>query len=661
MATLPIVNQTGSYEKPNTSTSLDKISNSLRKRMTISSKSSVFGFLSKEKNIQSAVNDVKSLDISKRIYTFFINDSIRNEQFQRIDYREKDKEEKKRTDMELSYLSSIAESVSDDKSKNQKGIIDKLMSYANMIGMGMMVYKNWSSIEKLLGLEGIGESIKKLSDDFGITSIFNDIKSAIDDIMGNFKFYEPSLPMGGGPVESSKYDELFRKIGKEEGVDPALLKSIAKAESSFNPKAVSPKGAMGLMQLMPSTAKRFGVPEAKGFEEESNIRGGAKYLSYLHKKYKGDTVKAIAAYNAGEGNVDKYGGIPPFKETQEYVKKVSGFMQETPSQPLTTDVSIPETPQKPSETKPLAFKPESDFSITANKNIQPTTIRVSKRPKEEIKSSDIKTGDNPLDVTNKFISMDENKNADELNSFINQNFGSFDVKKTPWCAAFANSVLQASGYRGTGSASATSFLGLPGIVYDRLKGVGNVQDAKPGDIAVFHRTGGGHVGFVKSVDMNGLTIVGGNQSDKDSGGQVSVSRRDFKDLLGIRRPGDFRDPVLLSEGGIIPPKQTQQPTQQKPKTMVESIQNEMQYFFDLFDQLPSTIKSLEDKIQELSTDIPRKEKVTPVLPSSLQQNNFMLNVNEEKKYIVTEDNSINPNLTDIPPVFANDLLTQYYR
>lgn len=114
-------------------------------------------------------------------------------------------------------------------------------------------------------------------------------------------------------------------------LDPLFVMSIINAESGGDVKATSPKNAQGVMQLIPTTAQRFGVKNS--YDPNENIRGGVKYLNWLHDRYNGDLTKVAAAYNAGEGRVDQYGGVPPFKETQGYVKKVLGTYQKHKGQP----------------------------------------------------------------------------------------------------------------------------------------------------------------------------------------------------------------------------------------------------------------------------------------------------------------------------------------
>lgn len=123
---------------------------------------------------------------------------------------------------------------------------------------------------------------------------------------------------------TASLEEIFTEASERYNVPKDLIKAIAKTESDFNPNATSGSGAQGLMQLMPATAKELGVTDA--YDPYQNVMGGTKYISQLLDKYDGDVKLALAAYNAGSGNVAKYGGIPPFKETQNYVVKVMNYM-----------------------------------------------------------------------------------------------------------------------------------------------------------------------------------------------------------------------------------------------------------------------------------------------------------------------------------------------
>lgn len=131
----------------------------------------------------------------------------------------------------------------------------------------------------------------------------------------------PGVDFGRIRLNTAAYNTEIAAAARDYGVEEAVVRAIIHAESAFNPNALSRVGAQGLMQLMPATARRFGVDNA--FDAAQNIRGGVQYLSWLLKRFNGNLTLAAAGYNAGEGAVDKYKGVPPYSETQRYVQRVA--------------------------------------------------------------------------------------------------------------------------------------------------------------------------------------------------------------------------------------------------------------------------------------------------------------------------------------------------
>lgn len=183
-----------------------------------------------------------------------------------------------------------------------------------------------------------GETIYQLKDSNGTTLLTNK-KNRYNNLKVEKKTYYPDSNIHSysnwGASEASvapshsksknAYDHYIRQAAQTHGVSEGLIKAVMHTESGFNLNARSPVGAQGLMQLMPATARRFNVSNA--YDPQQNIFAGAKYLAWLLKRFNGDTRLALAGYNAGEGNVAKYGGIPPFRETQDYVRRVTSRFQ----------------------------------------------------------------------------------------------------------------------------------------------------------------------------------------------------------------------------------------------------------------------------------------------------------------------------------------------
>lgn len=152
---------------------------------------------------------------------------------------------------------------------------------------------------------------------FNFTGLFfTPVMAPVVDAAPRVETIPQDIPLSG----DCDLDWIIFRAGEKAGVDPRFIHAVIKQESRYNPKAVSHAGAQGLMQMMPATAQRFGLKDP--FDATANVQAGTKYLKWLLKRFDGNVSLALAGYNAGEGAVDKYKGVPPYNETQNYVRKI---------------------------------------------------------------------------------------------------------------------------------------------------------------------------------------------------------------------------------------------------------------------------------------------------------------------------------------------------
>jgi hypothetical protein len=203
--------------------------------------------------------------------------------------------------------------------------------------------------------------IERIVDDEVVTAeVVAEVKKIVED-GGVFPQRSWHFTEDSRPLFKSSYNDIIIDAARKFDVDAALVSAVIKAESDYNPREVSHKGARGLMQLMPATAKRFGVTNA--LDPKENITAGTRYLRWLLNKFDNNADLAVAAYNAGEGNVWKYDGVPPFRETVNYIHRIAKHIRKA-----IADEVIPRTNDRASVSAALRL---ADAHLSTERGSQP--------------------------------------------------------------------------------------------------------------------------------------------------------------------------------------------------------------------------------------------------------------------------------------------------
>ncbi len=199
----------------------------------------------------------------------------------------------------------------------------------------------------------------------------------------DYRLLQPGVLPSASRLTASSIDGLIEAFAAEHSIDSALIRAVIRAESNFNHKAVSRKGAQGLMQLMPATIWRLSVGDA--FDPHENIGAGVRYLRQLLDQFQGDLTLALAAYNAGENAVLRYRGVPPYQETREYVRKVLSLYRQTRGEPSRIRVAsavsrAAESPSPPPPPPPPALYKALEASGAILYSNIPPIVRVATGP-----------------------------------------------------------------------------------------------------------------------------------------------------------------------------------------------------------------------------------------------------------------------------------------
>jgi hypothetical protein len=339
------------------------------------------------------------------------------------------------------------------------------------------------------------------------------------------------LGNGGGGTGENRFDDQIGQAAKRYGLDPALLKGVIKQESGFDPSAQSSAGARGLMQLMPSTAKGLGVSDPTN--PAQSINGGARYLSQMIRLFGGDVQKGLAAYNAGPGNVKKYGGVPPFEETQNYVRRVMGYAAEFRggAEPGTAPV---DATSPPAQANGEASRAPGQVVYGEDKGADAGALALDP-------SSANGLGQRALAAAASQIGVHE-VGGEDLGPQVERFQAATGATGQAWCASFVTWAFQRAGHdmpQGNW-ASVANWVGAARQGTAGLEII-SPEAARPGDIVAYDWGFGddfgsdAHIGLVASrVHDGSFEAVEGNHSD--SVGQVP-RRLDQANILFLRLRG----------------------------------------------------------------------------------------------------------------------------
>lgn len=318
----------------------------------------------------------------------------------------------------------------------------------------------------------------------------------------------------GGGAGETRFDNQIGAAARKYRLDPALLKALIKQESGFNPSAQSPAGARGLTQLMPSTAKELGVSDPT--DPVQAIDGGARYLSQMIRLFGGDVQKGLAAYNAGPGNVKKFGGVPPFEETQNYVRKVTesaATFRDGKGSVAASDDALTSEPEREEFRAPGQIVYGDDQRDDADAVALSSALDGSASSTGEL-------GQRALDAAADQIGVQE-VGGEDLGPQVERFQEATGAKGQAWCASFVAWAFERGGHK----MPQGNWAAVANWVNAARQGTSGLEiiesgDARPGDIVAYDWGFGddfgsdGHIGLVASrVHDGNFEAVEGNTSD----------------------------------------------------------------------------------------------------------------------------------------------------